>query len=79
MASTRDRAVKRRIYVSHNSNDENENIFDSDDSVKDKDYVESDCDSDSSMDTSDEVSKIYVWLIPLFSKLMRLIIIISSI
>ncbi|KAJ8957791.1 hypothetical protein NQ317_004477 [Molorchus minor] len=38
------------------------------DSVKDKDYVESECDSDSSMDTSNELSKIYVWLIPLFSK-----------
>lgn len=46
-----------------------DNVLDSDDSARDKDYVQSDTDSETSSDESDQVDLQKLWLVPFFSQM----------
>lgn len=57
MADTHSHVLKRKLFYYDSSDSDNGDKFDSDDSVKDKDYVESESSSSSSQDSSDQVRK----------------------
>lgn len=56
MADPSNRGTKRKLFFYDSSDDEKIPDFDSDDSVKDKDYCESDSETISSTESSEEVS-----------------------
>lgn len=55
--------VKRKVVENDDISSSSQSDFDSDDSIKDKDYLESSGDSDSSEDSLVSVSLKVMWLI----------------
>lgn len=55
--------VKRKVFENDDISSSSPSDFDSDDSIKDKDYLESSGDSDSSEDSLVSVSLKVMWLI----------------
>lgn len=65
MAEPRAHAIKRKLFYYDSSDREDSDVMDSDDSVKDKEYVESESSDNLSQDSSDEVRKEKCGLSPL--------------
>lgn len=57
MAEPREHGLKRKLFYYDSSDSDIRDVFDSDDSVKDQDYVESESSSNSSQNSSDQLRK----------------------
>lgn len=72
MAEPRAHAIKRKLFYYDSSDREDSDVMDSDDSVKDKEYVESESSDNLSQDSSDEVRKEKCGLSPLWHNICGL-------
>lgn len=73
MADKRERAVKRKSEFFYYSSEDSREDFDSDDSIRDKDYLESESERSSSSEDCETVSEQIMWLVPFLIQKMWLI------